>query len=328
VSKTNNQLKDDVDALFKLPLADFTTARNSLAARLKKDGRANDANLVKTFAKPSISAWAVNQLYWEHGEDFEQLLATGQRLRQAQTSRSTAKIADMRASLDARRDALNELADLAGELLREAGHNPTPDTIHRITTTLEALSAYASQVDGPTPGRLTQDIDPPGFDSLGSFSPSVRATRAKKESIKSTPSRKPLSAVTKTQPKVPPAGEVEKKRRLEEARRVNLAAAKLSVQDAKRLLTDARPKAVRLQTAQKKAQAEAKQAEAKARQAEKRFCEAEADFRKAGAESEKAAQHARQIAADAASAADGLEDAMRAVEKASKELESLFRGLG
>lgn len=320
MSKTNNQLKDDVDALFKLPLADFTAARNGLAARLKKEGRANDANLVKTFAKPSISAWAVNQLYWQHREEFEQLLATGQRLRQSQTSR-TAKITDIRGSIEARREALNELSELAGELLRDAGHNPTPDTIHRITTTLEALSASASPADGPTPGRLTQDVDPPGFDSFGGFVPSAGVKQAKKEP---TPPKQ-TKVVTKPQPKLSAVAEVETKRRQEEARRVNLAAAKLSLQDAKRLLAEARPKAQRLDGAQKKAQAEAKQAEAKAKQAEKRLREADAEFRKAKAASEKAAEHAQAIGAETASAADGLEDARRAVEKASKELESLFR---
>lgn len=75
------KLKDDVDELFKLPLADFIGARNALATRLKQSGQANDANLVKTLAKPSVSAWTVNQLYWHHRAAFDKLLAAGQRLR-------------------------------------------------------------------------------------------------------------------------------------------------------------------------------------------------------------------------------------------------------
>jgi len=153
---TEGKLEDDVDALFKLPLADFIGARNNLAARLKRGGRADDANLVKALAKPSVSAWAVNQLYWKHRDAFDRLLATSQRFRQAQTSGTAGSIADMRESLDARREALSHLSDLATVLLRDAGHNPTPDTIHRITTTLEAVSAHPTPYDGPTPGRLTQ----------------------------------------------------------------------------------------------------------------------------------------------------------------------------
>ena len=35
----SGKLEDDVEALFRLPLAEFTDARNTLAARLKKSGR-------------------------------------------------------------------------------------------------------------------------------------------------------------------------------------------------------------------------------------------------------------------------------------------------
>jgi hypothetical protein len=41
-----SKLEDDIDALFRLPLAEFTGERNTLAARLKKEGRRNDADRV------------------------------------------------------------------------------------------------------------------------------------------------------------------------------------------------------------------------------------------------------------------------------------------
>ena len=176
--ETRANLEDDVNALFKLPLAEFTGARNDLAARLKREGRADDSNFVKALAKPSISAWAVNQLHWNHREAFDRLLATSQRFRQSQTSHPAARMADLRGSLDARGEALSHLSDLATVLLREAGHNPTPDTIHRITTTLEALSAHATLSDGPTPGRLSEDADPPSFTSLASLISGTDTTKA------------------------------------------------------------------------------------------------------------------------------------------------------
>ena len=111
-SETRGNLEDDVDALFKLPLAEFTGARNNLAARLKREGRANDSSLVKALAKPSISAWAVNQLHWNHREAFDRLLATSQRFRQSQTSHTAARLTDLRGSLDARGEALSHLSDL------------------------------------------------------------------------------------------------------------------------------------------------------------------------------------------------------------------------
>src|SRR6266536_5767537 len=136
VSETKRKLEDD-DALFRLPLAEFTASRNTLAARLKESGRGNEADRVKGLVKPSISAWAVNQLYWNHRDAFDRLIATGERFRQAQASRLARKVADMRGALDGRREALSHLSDLATALVRNAGHSPTPETIHRITTTLE-----------------------------------------------------------------------------------------------------------------------------------------------------------------------------------------------
>src|SRR6266850_7664125 len=150
VSESKGKLEDDVDALYGLPLAEFTAARNTLAARLKKAGRGDmggEADFVKALVKPSISAWAVNQLYWKHRAAFDRLIATGERFRQAQSSRLARKVADMRGALDGRREALSHLSDLATALLRNAGHSSTPETIRRITTTLEAISAYASLPD-------------------------------------------------------------------------------------------------------------------------------------------------------------------------------------
>lgn len=169
--RNSGKLDQDVDELFKLPLAEFIAARDSLAKRLKQNGRADDAALVKALAKPSVSAWTVNQLYWNHRPEFEELLAAGQRFHKAQTSGLAGKVANMRGSLEARRAALAGLSDLAASLLTDAGHNPSLDMIRRVTTTLEAISAYASVSDGPTLGRLSQDVDPPGFESLAAFIP-------------------------------------------------------------------------------------------------------------------------------------------------------------
>src|SRR5437899_4426387 len=145
------KLDDDIDALFKLPRTEFISARKALAARLKKNGLVSEAEGVKALAKPSISAWTVNQLYWRHPEAFDELIATSQRFRQAQT---TGKMVNMREALDARREALSRLSDLTTEALRAAGHNPSLDTLRRIATTLEALSVATSISDRPTFGRL------------------------------------------------------------------------------------------------------------------------------------------------------------------------------
>jgi hypothetical protein len=310
-NESKRTVEDQVDALFQLSLAEFTGARNSLAARLKKEGRPDDAEWVKALAKPSISAWAVNQLHWRYRAAFAQLLTTGQRFRQAQSSR---KMADMRTLLDARRETLAHLSDLAAESLRAAGHNPTPDMIHRINTTLQAVSAY-DLADGPTLGRLTEDVDPPGFESLAGLVPGISI----KDLSRAAPAQKSSAALT---PKARPGSEVQKP---EEKRRAQIAAAKATLQEARKSLTAARSWAQRLETAQKKAAVEAKESAAKARQADKQLREAEERFKKASVASEAAAQRAKRTASEAEEAAEAMADAERNVEEAAAELESVFQ---
>jgi hypothetical protein len=301
-------LDDDIDALFKLPLTEFVGARKALAARLKKNGLVSEAEGVKAFAKPSISAWTVNQLYWRHREAFEELIATGQRFHKAQV---TGKMVNMREALDARREALSRLSDLATEALRDAGHNPSLDTVRRITTTLEALSVATSLSDRPTVGRLTHDIDPPGFDSLGSFAPSAGTIKRAAEPLHVSPSKKTVTASRKS----PDAAAAASRQKERQAR---ISAAKASLQQARKSLSAARAAARSLDGAQKKAEATVKEAAKQKREAEERF-------KKASAASADAALRAQNIAVELTEATKTLDDAKRTVESATKELENSFR---
>ena len=311
--KRADSLEADIDALFELPWVEFTGARNTLAAQLKKSGRGDEAVRVKALAKPPVSAWAVNQLYWNHREAFDQLIASGERFHKAQTS---GKMAEMRTALDARREALAELTDLATSLLQDADHNPSLDTIRRVTTTLEGMSVYASRSDAPRPGRLTHDVDPPGFESFGSFVPGAGFTRPTKEPVRPAPSQKASATPTNTRRKVATDDGV---RQLEQTRKVKIAEAKASLQDARRFLTEARTRAQRSEAVQKKADAEAKKAE-------QHRLDAEQSLKKAQAASVDAARRARNAAVEREEAVGAADNAERAVEAASQEIDSLVRG--
>lgn len=302
------KLDDEIDALFKLPLTEFISARKTLAARLKKNGLVRESESVKSLAKPSISAWTVNQLYWRHRDAFDELIATGQRFRKAQTS---GNMVNMREALDARREALSHLSNLATEELRDAGHNPSLDTLRRIGATLEALSAYGSLSGGPTLGRLTEDIDPPGFESFGSFTPSASSAKRATKVRKVSPAKKVVSASTRTQ-----KAETEANRREGRQKRINFA--KASLQQARKSLTAARAAVKSLESAQKKTEVTAKEAAKRKREAEERF-------RKASIASTDAELRAQSITVELTKATKTLEDAKRAVETTTKELERAFR---
>jgi len=310
--RSGKNLQDDLDALFALPLTEFTAARNALATRLKKAGETGDAERIKALVKPSVAAWAVNQLFWKHRIAFDRLLDAGQRFRNAQTAQLAGKSADLRAPLEARRAALSELSTHAATILVEGGSAATPDTMRRVTTTLEALSTYAGIPDTPLPGRLTDDVQPPGFEALAALVPRVGSDRAGGPTRVipfefKQPSRK-AAARKATDP-----GD-EKARAAE--RKAQAAAARAAIQEAEGTLRDARKAAQKAEEELKKAAARAKEADAEKQKLDQQF-------EKLTAQADEARKNARAVAAAAEGAAQEVEDAERALDKATRALSSM-----
>jgi len=300
-----------LDDLFKLPLDEFTAARNALAAKLKKAGQADRAGEVKALSKPPLPAWAVNQLFWRHRKAFDTLLATGEAFRKAQAAQLAGKRSDLRGALESRREALSTLTRLAADLLREAGHTPGPDVMRRVTTTLEALASSGTHPDAPAAGRLTSDVEAPGFEALAALVPQVgrASTHTAEPRVLAFRNTKPSGAHKK---KLSP----EEARRQEAAeQRAQRAAAKAAVHEAEKALRDARKVAERAEAALKKAAANAKDAD-------KAKAEIEARYEKLTAAADAARQNARRIASEAEDAAQAVEDAERALEKAKLATET------
>jgi hypothetical protein len=237
----------EVDALFRLPLAEFTAARNALASKLKKRGDTAEADQVKTIAKPPISAWVANQLFWRQREAFDRLLAAGDAFRVAQAAQMAGESADLRGPLEARRNAMVELSKLATALLRESGHAAPPDTMRRVTTTLEALATYGAHPGAPPAGRLDGDIDPPGFEALAALVPQ---TGGAGRSMSAPPRVLPFSQ-RKPVSKRKPSAEDEREREAE--RRRNQIEARKALQAAERDLNAANRVAEKARTSMKAA---------------------------------------------------------------------------
>jgi hypothetical protein len=162
--RRGSDIAAEIDALFQLSLAEFTEARNALAKQLKGQGRTLDAERVKALVKPSSPAWAVNQLYWRDPKAIERLLTLGERVRKAQTGQL--KNADLRALIDEKKQMTRALSTKASAILEEAGQAASPDSMRRVSATLESLAAWGNTEGVPRAGRLTADLDPPGFDTL------------------------------------------------------------------------------------------------------------------------------------------------------------------
>ena len=303
---------DEIDRLFQLPLGEFTRARNALLAKLKKHGTSAQAEQVKNLTKPSISAWVANQLYWRDREAFDRLLAAGEQYRTAQAARLAGNSADIRARLAARREALTRLTEHASAMLRDAGHANSRDTIRRITTTLEALATYGESPAAPKPGRLTADVDAPGFEALAALMPRpgdhhLRGSTSARDIPISQP--KPRPAPRKHDTKADAHRELAQRR----AREAELRKA---LHDAERALKDARRDA---NTAQDRMKTFA----ARAKEMEKRRAALETQFEKARADAENTRQEADRAASRAEEAAQAVDDADRAVQRAREALKDL-----
>jgi hypothetical protein len=294
-----------------LPLTEFTPARNALATRLKKSGRADEADEVKSLVKPSVSAWAVNQVYWQHRVAFDRLITAGERLRKAQAS--AGKSGDVRAALDAVRESLSELTRLAGEALLAVGTNATAGVMRAVTATLEALSAYGTLPNAPPAGRLVDEVDPPGFETLAALVPHGQSPRDV-----DVPSRllrfQQTTRRSKSSSRRPPSEKDET--RQEEERRARLAAAKAAAQGVDRALREAR-------TVAQEAQAALKKAAGRAKDTEKAMVDAERVLERTAKEAHSARQVARRLAVEAEAAAQAVEDAERTLKQMRQDIEKI-----
>lgn len=291
-----------LDALFQLPLGEFTAARNALAAKLKKSGHPEEAARVKALPKPSISAWTVNQLFWRHRKAYERLMESGTQFRNAQAAQLAGKSADIRRALEARREALSDLSRRASDVLKEASHQPSPDTMRRVTTTLEALSTLATVPDAPRGGQLTDDVDPPGFESLAALVPTVGegTSRDRAGAILPFQRKSPARASAK--------GKAVDEKDSERARKEQEAEARAARQQAERTLREAQRTAEHAEAALKKAAARLKEAE-------RMKAALDAQLEKATNELSEARQAARRITTEAEDAAQAVTDAERALER-------------
>lgn len=143
-----------VDDLYALPLSEFTAARDALAKELRAAGDKDAAAEVKALRKPTVGAWAVNQVVRDHPDLLKVVIASGSAIREALSSGDRDAI---RGATKARRDAVaaatKAAVKLAGESHRDA-----------IAGTFDAAAVDDAAAELVRAGRLTKELDAPsGF---------------------------------------------------------------------------------------------------------------------------------------------------------------------
>jgi hypothetical protein len=159
---------EEIDRLFTVPLDEFTATRNELARRLKQEGDAQTAEAVRALAKPTVAAWAVNQLARREPEAVRALLNVAARLRSAQERALGGERAadELRAAQSEEREVLRDLARRAEKLLQGEGRAASGQTLERVSSILRAAAVADPGRSALREGRLSGDVEVSGFDAF------------------------------------------------------------------------------------------------------------------------------------------------------------------
>lgn len=158
----------ELDRLFGLPLDEFTRARNDLAKQLKADRDTEHGDEVRALPKPTVPVWAVNQLTRVDRTGIRALLGAGEELRAAQSrllGGEDARDAARKAAAH-ERQAVERLIQRAQTILADAGRPATAAVLERVGTTLRAAAVTDEGRALLETGRLTAELEPPGFDAF------------------------------------------------------------------------------------------------------------------------------------------------------------------
>jgi hypothetical protein len=166
-------LEPELDALYALPLEEFTKARNDLAARLKKAHQADVAAAVRALKKPNAVAWAANSLVCTDRDLIDNLLGAGERLRETQqrAMHGEAGADEVADAAGAERNAVRALLAAARERL---GARATPVLLDRLGQTLRAAAVDDDARVLLERGRLTDELKAVGFGPLEAVKPPRR----------------------------------------------------------------------------------------------------------------------------------------------------------
>lgn len=290
-------LERELDRLFQAPFAEFVGTRNGLASQLKKAGRAEESARVRGLAKPTYTAWLVNQLYWNARDELDAYLKAADRVRELEAALLEGKKAIGQAeALAARTAALDGLMSRAAAKAVDEGAPLSPALSERLRTTLEAIGAFGSAAAKHQRGRLQEDLDPPGFAAFASLA--AGRTAAPSGSRRAAPAPPPLRIVS---------------------RGPGSAEARRAAEDARARLQELQTAAARAQDAANAAQDAERKARAAQAAARGRLEEAERTLQSARAEVDATAAALKSRQADARKAAAAAAAAQKALEREKRK---------
>ena len=275
-SQAVSAAEEEIGRLYGLPLDEFTRGRDELARRVKHEGDGALADEIKQLRKPSLPAWVVNQLARQRELDMQRLLNAGMELEGAQREAIRAQSGD--AFLGARRDqqqALAALAARAREILVDAGRGTA--VLDRVLATLRAGSLTEDGRALLKSGRLTEELEPPGFEALAGLELPAGPPRPR-PAKKAAPERPRPAPAPRPEPTRPPPSEMRQKRELANAARRRVRDLRQELRTLETRAAAAERRADRLREQLGAAEADASRLDEQRRRAEEELAAAEREL--------------------------------------------------
>lgn len=174
------RLEDErVQRLYGLPLEEFTPERNALATEMRAEGDRAGAEAVKALRKPTLAAWAVNQLVRAEPDLVEALLGAGGELRQAHRQAASGRGAEqLRAAAESERAAVELLMSRARTVL---GGALSPAVADAMRNTLHAASSDDEARERVRTGTLAAPLRPVGLGPAAAAGPDRGSGRTRRE---------------------------------------------------------------------------------------------------------------------------------------------------
>jgi hypothetical protein len=173
--------------LYGLALDRFVPERAALVKARRAEKRREEASEVAALRKPSVAAWAVNQLVRTQRTALQSLFAAGDDLARAQEQAAAGKGGGdaMREATHRQRDAVRELLEAAEGLLGSDGHGVSQATMERVGETLRAAANDQDARQQVAGGCLTRELRFVGV-GIGVSAPS---SVTREPSTKTTPEK-------------------------------------------------------------------------------------------------------------------------------------------
>jgi hypothetical protein len=143
------------DELYALTPAEFTAARDERAREARQAGQRDDAAAIKKLARPTASAWLVNQLSREAPDQLGRLVEVAEALEEAQRTLAGDRLRELSSQ---RRHIINDLLPQAADIASRAGQPASAVVMGEVRATLEAALADSAARAAVQSGRLTKSL--------------------------------------------------------------------------------------------------------------------------------------------------------------------------